>query len=115
MKCFQCQSEIEVSFDRPIGRHSTCEKCGADAKVCLNCKHYDKSAHWECKESIESVVKDKDRANFCDHFQARAENSLKTSALDAANRLFGSAANPVQSSTKEDALKAAEALFKKKN
>jgi hypothetical protein len=51
-----------------IYRNTLCPHCGADAKVCLNCKFYDSSAHWQCRETIPEEVKDKDRANFCDYF-----------------------------------------------
>ena len=65
-------------------------------RVCLNCRHYDRSARWECREEISEAVRDKERANFCDAFQPRSDGSGATggSGADELRRL-------------------AEALFKK--
>ncbi|NBC29632.1 MAG: hypothetical protein GVY29_06530 [Spirochaetes bacterium] len=64
--CHACGAPIEEP--RAVSRHSVCESCGRDLRVCLNCKFYDPSAHWECHEDIPERVKEKDRANFCDYF-----------------------------------------------
>ena len=89
--CFRCGAELAGR----IYRNVTCESCGADAKVCLNCTFYDPSAHWECRETIPDPVRDKDRANFCDYFQPRSgggpkkESVQKEQARDALSKLFG--------------------------
>ena len=91
--CYSCQSELPER----IYRNTTCDSCERDAKVCLNCKFYDPSAHWECRETIGDPVRDKDRANFCDYFVAGPTNasraSGKTDAAERAratlNKLFG--------------------------
>ncbi|TVQ19746.1 MAG: hypothetical protein EA382_16035 [Spirochaetaceae bacterium] len=91
--CYNCQTELPER----IYRNTTCDRCGRDSKVCLNCRFYDPTAHWECRETIGEPVRDKDRANFCDYFVAggagRSPAAEKTDAADRAratlNKLFG--------------------------
>jgi hypothetical protein len=103
--CFKCGKQIVRGAENPLGRSETCE-CGADLRVCLNCKHYDKNAHRECRENIPEAVREKDRGNFCDSFQAKEGGSA----------LFPGALGDSKTGapTKSDLMKAAEALFKKK-
>ncbi len=63
--------------------------------VCKNCKNYDRAAYNECREPQADIVKEKDRANFCDYFTPGGS---------------GPAADK-----SKDLLAAAEALFKKKS
>lgn len=67
-QCFKCRTNIDQP--REIRKRSLCEHCGAELKVCYNCRFYDPAAHWECRESISEPVREKDRANFCDFFVA---------------------------------------------
>lgn len=93
LKCFECGTEL--IFPYMPGRRDECSKCRADVHVCRNCRNYDSSAYNECREPQADMVKEKDRANFCDYFTPGDGN--------------GPSAN------KADALRAAaEALFKKK-
>ena len=66
-QCFSCGTEIDRAFS--LSRASTCLECGADLKVCWNCRHFDPAAAHQCRESIDRVVQDKDRGNYCDFFQ----------------------------------------------
>ena len=52
-----------------IYRDSTCPSCGADLHSCINCKFYAPGSHYDCHETIEEPVRDKDRSNFCDFFK----------------------------------------------
>jgi hypothetical protein len=66
----------------------------------LNCKFYDPSAHWQCRENIPEEVREKDKANFCEYFQLRptdqaaphapgqTEDKAKE-ARDKLDKLFG--------------------------
>lgn len=91
--CFRCGATLPERIYRNI----TCEQCGADAKVCLNCKFYDESAHWQCRETIPEAVREKDRANFCDYFHPLAASRAPrtggaaddSGARDAFSKLFG--------------------------
>lgn len=91
-KCFNCGHEFPAAF-KP-GRREECPKCHADVHVCRNCKNYDKNVYNECREPQADVVKERDRANFCDFFEMG----------------FGQGGVDKQ----KDLLSAAEALFKKK-
>jgi len=65
--------------------------------ACRNCRFYDTQAHNQCREPQAEWVKDKERANFCDYFEA----ATKTASA--------------KSVRKEDALKKLDDLFKKKS
>ncbi|WP_027728320.1 hypothetical protein [Treponema sp. C6A8] len=52
-----------------IYRDSTCQNCGADLHSCINCKFYAPGSHYDCHETIEEPVRDKERSNFCDFFK----------------------------------------------
>lgn len=60
--------------------------------LCINCRFYFKGAHYDCRENIDELVKDKDRPNFCEYFQldeklleknekAKKESSSKSEEL----------------------------------
>jgi hypothetical protein len=93
LTCFACGKEMEF-VDR-IGLRAECPHCHADAHACKNCHHYDPKVYNECRETSADVVREKDRANFCDYYQPR------TGGVDAGQ-------------AKADLMSAAEALFKKK-
>lgn len=93
LHCFNCNKEIPVTGT--IGRRDECPGCHADLHVCKNCEFYDPKAYNECREPQADVVKEKDRANFCDYFSPRKGQS---GGVDKAAALRA----------------AAEALFKKK-
>ena len=88
-QCFKCRTPIENP--REVRKRSICEHCGAELKVCYNCRFYDSSAHWECRETIPERVRDKDRANFCDYFVAgsNAMNRADASGTSPADKESG--------------------------
>ena len=111
VSCWSCGLTWE--FSPPLARGELCLGCRRDAKVCLNCKFYDRHANRECLESQADLVKDKEKSNFCDWFEAASKDGVIGSKengnpLDA---LFGGAAEPKSKSKLEDEL---EAFFKKK-
>jgi len=67
--CHFCSAPVENP--REVFRSSTCSACGKDLKICLNCRFYSRGAHWDCTESIDEPVREKDRANFCTFFSFR--------------------------------------------
>jgi hypothetical protein len=101
LQCHACKKSFEWDLpSHPIGRLDNCPHCYADLKACLNCAHYDSSSQWECRESISEAVLEKSKANFCGEFQYSTNVSGSGNIKSAAG--------------KEDLLKQAEALFKKK-
>jgi len=90
--CSFCNADLTKI--EQVYRSSKCPSCGNDLKICRNCKFYDPSAHWECRETITERVGDKDSANFCDFFRFDANKgpvadlSKKKAAKDAFGDLF---------------------------
>lgn len=85
LHCFSCNKEL--TFSGQIGRREECPHCRADVHVCKNCDFYDPKAYNECREPSADVVREKDRANFCDYFTPRkggANQEDKAAALKAA-------------------------------
>ena len=78
-----------------IGYGTVCPHCGKPLKTCNNCRFYDESAYHQCKESVDELITDKDRANFCPNFMI---NQISSNS-NAGNR------------NKEEAIKRLKALF----
>ena len=98
MRCHHCATEVALAPGEKPSRSDSCPKCGKDLRACRNCDHYDTSRRWECREEISERVSEKERGNFCDYFRAGTSVTAKNSAP-----------------SKDDLLKQAEALFKKKS
>ena len=64
--CHACTKELALG--REIGRRDECPHCRADLRCCLNCRFFDRAAPKQCREPIAELVKEKDGANYCDHF-----------------------------------------------
>ena len=67
--CHFCGTAIDEP--RAVFRDSACAACHRDLKVCLNCRFYSPGAHWDCAETIDEQVRDKERGNFCTFFSLR--------------------------------------------
>jgi len=93
LHCFHCHKEIPLAGT--VGRRDECPHCRADVHVCKNCEFYDPKAYNECREPQADVVKEKERANFCDYFSP--QRGPREGGIDKAAALRA----------------AAEALFKK--
>lgn len=77
--CHFCGTTVENP--REVYRSSSCASCKRDLKICLNCRFYSPGAHWDCSETIDEPVRDKDRANFCTFFSFR-ESPLHSAGQD---------------------------------
>jgi len=96
--CHFCGAPVHEP--RNVHRSTTCDSCHRDLKICLNCRFYSPGAHWDCSESIDEPVRDKDRSNFCTFFvfrdaasgPARRQSAAQQSeqkARQALDKLFG--------------------------
>jgi hypothetical protein len=65
--CWKCGSEYKLSGSP--GRSETCEACGADLKVCLNCVSYDRTVAYQCRDRRAEPVTEKEAANYCEYFE----------------------------------------------
>ena len=104
--CWKCGAEQD--FSHSVYRSSTCASCGADLHSCRGCAFYAPGRHFDCHETIEDLVTDKERANFCEHFKAGKNSKWKNNSLQgqigaqdknaaAVNAFFGCAnENPLQ-------------------
>ena len=90
--CFHCRTEN--TFEGKIGFRDECMQCRSDLHVCKNCEFWDAKSYNECRETSADVVREKERANFCDFFSPKSGGMT---ADDQKNKIKA----------------AAEALFKK--
>jgi hypothetical protein len=97
-KCNACgqlrQNLGELTHDE------TCLKCAADMHTCGNCRFFDTTTLWECRENIPARVVGKHKRNECTFFSPKIVRDL---AADKGR----------QTQTPDDARKAFDALFKK--
>lgn len=87
--CKKCGKKILIT---EIHRTTVCPDCGADLHTCINCRHYSPGSHYDCHETIDELVKDKERSNFCDYFSLNAEvtGSVSADKVSAARDAFAS-------------------------
>lgn len=74
--CRSCGAENEVG--ETVGRRDSCERCLADLRACVQCRHYEPGYHNDCRENQAELVVDKEKANFCDFFQAATGQAKST-------------------------------------
>lgn len=98
-KCARCGAlkkslgEVEIALDEK------CLDCGADLHTCTNCRNFDTSVQWSCREErIPARIPKKDTANECEYFQPKMVRDL--------------AADKSKTQTPDDARKAFDDLFK---
>lgn len=88
MQCHSCKHIW--TQEHAFTRRDECPNCQHDAKVCLNCRYFDRSAHHECREEQAEWVKEKDRGNFCSYFEPLANAQAGPSEAERArSRLEG--------------------------
>ena len=102
--CWKCGAEQD--FSHSVYRSSTCASCGADLHSCRGCAFYAPGSHFDCHETVDEVIADKERSNFCEHFMAgknskwsgaTGANSEQDKKAAAVNALFcGANENPLQ-------------------
>lgn len=94
LQCWQCGESL-AALSLPLLRLDECPKCRSHLHVCKLCVEYDTRVAKHCREPTAEEVRDKERANFCDHFKPKpgayvpgkqAATDAAKSALDA---LFG--------------------------
>jgi hypothetical protein len=96
--CYYCGEA--VPRERKVGFGETCAACGKDMHVCIMCVFYLRGAHWDCRESVDALVADKEKRNFCEWFElnpkffekfegAKTGKSAAETAKSAFDSLFG--------------------------
>ncbi len=88
--CWRCDASL-ADLSLPLRRLDACKACRAELHVCKMCVEYDVSYAKHCKEPTAEEERNKEGANFCDHFRPRpgaylakdgAELARSKSALD---------------------------------
>jgi len=97
-KCNACGT-LRHGFADPT-TDETCMKCSADMHTCGNCRNFDTTTMWECRENIPVRIPGKHVRNECTFFSPKIVKDL-------------SADKSRQPQIPDDARKAFEALFKK--
>ena len=85
--CWTCGGEqyFDVKVGVVVGRGDECIHCGADLKCCKNCRHYDPDVHNQCREPHTPFIRDRERSNFCTHFDfLDSDGPRKQADVDAA-------------------------------
>jgi hypothetical protein len=95
ISCWKCGASL-ATLALPFGRTERCGACGADLHVCRLCGLYDPREYQQCREPTVEEVRDKERANFCDHYKPVAgafrggnPGATTDSARAALEKLFG--------------------------
>ncbi|HJQ35800.1 MAG TPA: hypothetical protein VKB93_01545 [Thermoanaerobaculia bacterium] len=97
-KCNRCgelrHSLGEMTFDE------ACPKCAADLHTCGNCRFFDTTTLWECRENIPARVSGKHSRNECTFWTPKIVTDLAADKRSMPQSV-------------DDARKAFDALFKK--
>lgn len=94
LQCWKCGTSL-TALSLPLRRLDECPKCRAEQHVCRMCLQFDPRAYQQCREPTVEEVRDKTRANFCDHFKPKtgAWDGTAATANDKArselDKLFG--------------------------
>ena len=70
LQCWKCGAAL-AALSLPLRRLDECPQCRAELHVCRLCVVFDRRAYQQCREPTVEEVRDKTRANFCDHFKPR--------------------------------------------
>jgi ribosome-binding protein aMBF1 (putative translation factor) len=60
-----------AALSLPLRRLDACKACNSELHVCKMCVEYDVSYAKHCKEPTAEEERNKNAANFCDHFKPR--------------------------------------------
>ncbi len=94
IQCWKCGESLAY-LPLPFGRQERCRRCGAALHACRLCREFDPRQPQQCREPTVEEVRDKERANFCDHYKpvAGAWKGSRPAATEAAraqlDKLFG--------------------------
>lgn len=67
--CWSCGRPTGITG--AVHRNDECDSCMVSLRTCRGCRHFDPNRRYQCRETIDHLVKDKEKANFCDMFQMR--------------------------------------------
>jgi hypothetical protein len=91
--CYFCGFAFDPNLE--VFRSTKCGQCGKDVKICKNCRFYKAGVHWDCTETIDDPVADKEASNFCSYFVFKESdkppknNAPSKDSKNAFDKLFG--------------------------
>jgi hypothetical protein len=80
--CWKCGASL-AELSLPLLPHDACMQCGVELHVCKLCRFYDVTVAKRCREPIAELVRDKERANFCDYFEIKRQTEAPPTAQAA--------------------------------
>ena len=80
--CHFCHTALDPKMR--VVRESVCPNCQRDLHACVQCRHFDRNAHNQCREPQAEWVTDRDRRNFCDYFTLNSAAATGASKTDRA-------------------------------
>mgnify|MGYP006140185985 CR=1 FL=1 len=83
LQCWKCGNPL-VGLILPMSRREECASCGADQHVCKLCKNYKPTVADACLEDRAEAVTDKERSNFCDYLEPKADAYVASAISDDA-------------------------------
>lgn len=78
--CWKCKEPIAAGLE--IFRSTDCPHCGAALHSCVNCRFYQPGSHYDCHETVDEEVQDKEAANFCEYFSVNLSPTASNSCAD---------------------------------
>ena len=96
LQCWKCGAPL-VEVPLPLSRLAECATCRTDLHVCRMCRWYDTRVAKQCREPIAEAVQDKQRANFCDYFEARPQAHVASAQSAGVSSESNSAAERARS------------------
>jgi len=91
-RCRDCGTEHDAGS---VTLESQCRQCGVALHSCVQCRHFDTSARFECRQPRKERVASKTKANDCEFFVPKIAQELgqrnrgtASSARDAFDALF---------------------------
>jgi hypothetical protein len=91
--CAWCGTPVDIVGNQ-VGRGDKCPnpRCEEALHSCKNCRHFDPAVAKGCKEPFAEVPRDREGANFCEHFQigegGHSAREDQKKLFDAAESLF---------------------------
>jgi len=84
MRCFACDTSIDLAPGDRVAFRATCDGCNADLHCCRNCGFHDPGAQNQCREPGAEWVGDRERANHCEDFAASDRGGGEAAAAASA-------------------------------
>lgn len=73
LRCWKCGEPLRRDLPRTFPRLEQCKACGSDLHVCRMCRHYAPRYISQCAHDTAEPPRDRELANFCQHFRPSRE------------------------------------------